>query len=118
MSDDDLGLKDWLEREINDKDSDVYRILSGVSDRIDAKILRDEARGSEAVATTHVRIETLGCGELTVPVDHITLHMVGGTHRLLVRDDVEWREVSPATYNYIEALLDTHSRGLSSPSKP
>jgi hypothetical protein len=54
---------------------------------------------------THVRIETLGCGEITCPVDHITLHMVGGTHRLLIRDDVEWREVSPATYNYIKALL-------------
>jgi hypothetical protein len=55
---------------------------------------------------THVRIETLGCGELTVPVDHITLHMVGGTHRLLIRDDIEWREVSPATYNYIKGMLD------------
>lgn len=60
----------------------------------------------EAEEPKHVRIETLGCGEITCPVEHITLHMVGGTHRLLVRDDVEWREISVATYYYIKALLN------------
>jgi hypothetical protein len=79
--------------------SDAKEIIEGIKEVVTS--LRSNVDGS-----THVRIETLGCGEITCPVDHITLHMVGGTHRLLIRDDIEWREVSGATYNYIKALLN------------
>jgi hypothetical protein len=84
--------------------SDAKEIIDGVRE-----IIGDLQRGGDQqAASTHVRIETLGCGEVTVPVDHITLHMVGGTYRLLIRDDVDWREISGATYNYIQALLNIH----------
>ena len=55
--------------------------------------------------SAHVRIETLGCGILTVPLDHITLHTVGDTRRLLIRDDAEWREISGATYNTLRGMI-------------
>jgi hypothetical protein len=70
------------------------------------ELVGDEIRNLLYNKPTHVRIETLGCGEITCPVDHITLHMVGGTHRLLIRDDIEWREISPATYNYLKGMLN------------
>jgi hypothetical protein len=56
--------------------------------------------------STHLAICTLGCGEIVAPIENITLHTVGGTHRVLIRDDIEWREISNATYNYVKALLD------------
>lgn len=69
------------------------------------KAVGDALRGLKQ-DSAHVRVETLGCGEITVPVEHVTLHMVGGTYRLLLRDDVEWREISGATYHYIQGVLD------------
>ena len=76
--------------------SDAKEIIEAVGDALRG-LKQDSA---------HVRIETLGCGILTVPLDHVTLHTVGGTHRLLIRDDVEWREISGATYNYLQGMID------------
>ena len=55
---------------------------------------------------THVRIQTLGCGEIIAPLSHVTLHKVGPTHRVLLRDCTEWREISSATYQLLSGLID------------
>ena len=57
-------------------------------------------------ATTHVMVQTLCCGDIIAPLAHISLHKVGDTCRLLVRDDTDWREIAGATYNYLKALID------------
>lgn len=43
-------------------------------------------------------IETISCGEIVAPLSHVTLHKIGDTCRMLVRDDPEWREISVETY--------------------
>lgn len=56
--------------------------------------------------TEHVMVQTLCCGDIIAPLSNITLHKVGGTYRLLLRDDTDWREISGASYNSIKALTD------------
>ena len=57
-------------------------------------------------ATTHVMVQTLGCGDIIAPIGHITLHKVGDTCRVLVRDCTDWREISKETYFYLSAMLE------------
>jgi hypothetical protein len=57
-------------------------------------------------AETHILIQTLGCGDIIAPLANITLHMVGGTARVLLRDDIEWREISAECCYYLSSMLD------------
>ena len=55
---------------------------------------------------THINIKTLECGNIVVPINHITVHKFGDNYRLLVRDDTDWRDISEKTYRYLINLLD------------
>ena len=66
---------------------------------------RDKNVTSES-SETHILIQTLGCGDIIAPLAHITLHMVGGMARVLLRDDIEWREISAECYYYLSSMLE------------
>ena len=53
-----------------------------------------------------IKIQTLTCGEIIVPLRHVTLHKVGDKCRVLVRDDPEWREIDANEYEFLSFALE------------
>jgi len=58
----------------------------------------------------HTDIMTINCGQITVPINHITLQAVNGTFRAMVRDCGEWWEISEESYSYLCGEIYTMGR--------
>jgi hypothetical protein len=59
------------------------------------------------MSETHVKIQTMGCGDIITPIDCVTIHHAGSRgYRVMVRGDNDWKAISCATYMYLQELID------------